>query len=165
MPTIKELQRFIGVKDDGDWGRVSKAALDAIINPEIRTVSASSFADPEDVRRFRQCKANGGTDQQCFKVGDNGVGFTGLICATDEACLCALPREDWMEKWGSPFAASGKSVVVTYKGRSVVGILGDTMPARANIKNGCGIDLNPGFAKALGVKPPFKLDGVTWKWA
>jgi hypothetical protein len=39
------------------------------------------------------------------------------------------------------------------------------MPHRAHITNGAGIDLNPGFAKAFGVKPPFMLHGVEWDWA
>jgi hypothetical protein len=38
------------------------------------------------------------------------------------------------------------------------------MPYRANIKNGAGIDLNPGFANAFGVTPPFMLHGVEWEW-
>jgi len=39
-----------------------------------------------------------------------------------------------------------------------------TRPHRANIKNGAGIDLNPGFAKAFGLTPPFKIAGVQWDW-
>jgi hypothetical protein len=39
------------------------------------------------------------------------------------------------------------------------------MPAKGKITNGAGIDLNPGFAKAFGVVPPFMLNGVKWEWA
>lgn len=39
------------------------------------------------------------------------------------------------------------------------------MPHKADIRNGAGIDLNPGFAKAFGVQAPFMLAGVTWDWA
>jgi hypothetical protein len=39
------------------------------------------------------------------------------------------------------------------------------MPKKQNIKNGAGIDLNPGFAKAFGVTPPFMLKNVQWDWA
>ena len=46
-------------------------------DPVIHRVHASSFADPADVRRFRACKAAGKSDQECFKVGDNGVGCWG----------------------------------------------------------------------------------------
>jgi hypothetical protein len=53
---------------------------------------------------------------------------------------------------------------VTYKGKTVVGELQDTMPAKAHITNGAGIDLNPGIAKDFGVKPPFMLRNVEWEW-
>jgi hypothetical protein len=45
----------------------------------------------------------------------------------------------------------GKKVAVTSKGKTVIGELRDTMPHRAKIKNGAGIDLNADFAKAFGV--------------
>ena len=51
-------------------------------------------------------------------------------------------------------------MAVTFLGRTVIGELRDTMPHKANIKNGAGIDLNPGFAKAFGVRPPFMLRGA-----
>jgi hypothetical protein len=38
------------------------------------------------------------------------------------------------------------------------------LPHRANIENGAGIDLNPGFAKAFGLHPPFLIPGVRWEW-
>jgi hypothetical protein len=60
--------------------------------------------------------------------------------------------------------ARGQKVSVTYKGQTVVGKLRDTMPHRANITNGAGIDLNPGFAKAFGVTAPFMLQEVEWNW-
>jgi len=128
-------------------------------------MKASSFADPKDVEAFKRCKATGKSDQECFKVGDNGIGYFGFTCSTDTRNYCALPREDWMNKWGSKSKASGQQVAVTYKGRTVTGRLGDTMPSKKDITNGAGIDLNPGFAKAFGVTPPFMLQGVTWAWA
>ncbi|AJZ60150.1 hypothetical protein OI25_2927 [Paraburkholderia fungorum] len=78
--------------------------------------------------------------------------------------MCALPRDDWVAKWGEGSAARGKSVVVTYRGVTIVGELRDTMPSEKNIKNGAGIDLNPGFAKAFGLAPPFMIHGVEWEW-
>ena len=128
-------------------------------------VIASSFADLADVEAFKKAKAKGLTDQEAFKVGDNGVGAWGDFTAQEDTPMCALPPEDWLEKWGSSASARGKKVLVTYKDKSVVGELGDTMPHKANIKNGAGIDLNPAFAKALGQKPPFMLQGVQWEWA
>jgi hypothetical protein len=67
-----------------------------------------------------------------------------------------------MAKWGAGNNARGKKVAVTFNGKTVIGELRDTMPNKANIKNGAGLDLNPGFAKAFGLTPPFLVSGVTW---
>jgi hypothetical protein len=130
-------------------------------------VLASSFADPDDVRVFKRCKALGHSDQFCFKTGDNGIGKWGANTAQEHTPMCALPRDVW-QRAGKK---GGAKVRVTYRGEmqnktpiSVEGILADTMPSTANIKNGCGIDLNPAFAKKLGLKPPFKVP-VEWEWA
>jgi len=121
---------------------------------------ASSFADPADIVAFKRCKALGHTDMFCFRVGDNGIGKWGHNTAQTTTPMCALPPDDW-----KPLGKKGGAkVAVTYKGKCVVGILGDTMPWKKNIKNGCIIDLNPAFAKQLGLKPPFKTK-VEWEWA
>lgn len=125
-----------------------------------KTVKASSFADPADVRAFAVCKAKGNSDLYCFAKGDNGIGKWGHLCAQEEEPMAALPREVWRLAGKT----GGAKLAVTYKGVRVEGILGDTMPSLSNIKNGCGIDLNPAFAKALGTKPPFMLKNVTWEW-
>jgi hypothetical protein len=127
-------------------------------------VKASSFADPGDVARFRRCKAGGGSDQECFKVGDNGVGCWGDDTSEGSGPSCALPPEDMAERWGSKAAARRKKVLVVANGRQVVCLLKDTMPHRANIKNGAGIDLNPDAVKALGLAPPIMVPAV-WSWA
>lgn len=121
---------------------------------------ASSFADPADVARFKACKARGNSDQTCFRVGDNGIGKWGHFTAQTHTPMAAVPRDVW-QKAGKK---GGAKLVVTYLGRSVEGILGDTMPASWNVTNGACIDLNPAFAKALGVKPPFMLKNVEWRW-
>ena len=126
-------------------------------------VNASSFADTADVAAYRRCKARGKSDQECFKVGDNGIGFTGMDCSREDKPMCALPVEVWAERWGKKINAAGRTVLVRYNGKVIAGVLGDTMPKLANIKNGCGIDLNPSFAKALGLRPPFKV-AVEWAW-
>jgi hypothetical protein len=125
----------------------------------IHRVKASSFADTIDVRAFRRCKAKGGTDQECFKVGDNGIGKWGDD-TTIEKPMCALPPDDW-QHLGK--AARGAKVKVTVKGKSVVCELRDTMPWKKNIKNGAGIDLNPAAVAALGMKPPIMVD-ATWEY-
>ena len=128
----------------------------------VHHVKASSFADPDDVAAFKKCKAQGKTDEQCFKVGDNGIGFAGDDC-TGPTPMCALPQEDWKERWGTKANARLKPVVVTANGKPVVCLLGATMPKRATTPNGAGIDLSPAAVKAIGKKPPLMID-ATWIW-
>jgi hypothetical protein len=128
-----------------------------------RKVKASSFADPKDIAGFRSCKAAGGSDQECFKKGDNGIGFCGADC-TGPTPMCALPPDDWMPKWGGKQAANLKPVNVTINGKTVKCLMGDTMPHRENITNGAGIDLSPAAVAAFGLKPPIMVD-AEWSWA
>ncbi|HPA20742.1 MAG TPA: hypothetical protein PLU30_23545 [Verrucomicrobiae bacterium] len=140
---------------------------------EPHPVWASSFADPKDVAAFRRCKAQRShrtkdgklvihTDDYCFGLGDNGVGCWGDD-TTGSDPMCALPPEDMTERWGSPKAARHRLVIVTANGRTVVCTLADRMPARRNIRNGCGIDLNPAACAALGLVPPIRVR-ATWRW-
>lgn len=131
---------------------------------EPHAVIASSFADLADVQAFQRCKLDGHSDAHCFRYGDNGVGCWGDFTATEKTAMCALPPEDWLERWGSKEAARGKRVLVIYQATAVIGELRDTMPHKRAITNGCGIDLNPGFAVRLGLTPPFKVP-VVWAWA
>lgn len=126
-------------------------------------VQASTFADLKDVAAFRACKAKGKSDEECFKVGDNGIGFTGLNVADENIPYVALPPDDWKPKWGSKAAAVGKPVNVTLGGKTFQCVLGDTMPWKKNIKNGCGIDLAPGAQKLFGIKPG--TYSASWEWA
>lgn len=127
-------------------------------------VTASSFADPADVARFRRCKAAGNSDKQCFKVGDNGIGYWGDDTTEGSGCACALPPEDIIERWGTMAAGRRQPVSVTANGSTIRCLLKDTMPHRANIKNGAGIDLNPDAVKALGFTPPIMIPAI-WSWA
>ena len=124
------------------------------------STKASSFADPEDVRRYRWRKSLGDSDSEAFKYGDNGIGCWGDD-TTEPRPMCALPPEDW-KAFGRE--ARGKRVLVKVNGRAVVCELRDTMPARRFIKNGCGIDLNPEACFSLGLKPPVRVD-ASWSWA
>jgi hypothetical protein len=164
---------FYQAKADNNWGPKSEAAHaafklaisqgDAEESSGDHDVKASSFADDGDVRAFRQCKANGGSDQHCFSKGDNGIGFTGLDCANDEIPYVALPPEDWQPKYQTARNATGKPVSVTIGGKTVECRIGDTMPHKANITNGAGIDLAPGAQKAFGLKAPFMVS-ASWRW-
>lgn len=168
---IKAIQELAGTTVDGIWGPKSQAALQALVSlakegaPQqpadsaVHAVKASSFADPADVAAFKRCKAQGKSDQECFKVGDNGVGKWGDDTTADTP-MCALPPEDW-QQFGN--AARGKKVLVKCEGREVVCELRDTMPKKENIKNGASIDLNPAAWKALGHTPP-QMRAATWQW-
>lgn len=124
----------------------------------IYHVKASSFADLADLRAFKRCKAEGKTDLQCFAVGDNGIGCYGDLTAQEHTPMCALPPETMKLLWGSKAKARHQKVIVMHESDSITCIVADVMPSRWYIKNGCGIDLNPAAAKALGLRPPFKVD-------
>lgn len=127
-------------------------------------VIASSFADPADVASFNKAIAEGKTREEALMLGDDGIGCWGDNTTSADRPICALPPDDWKAKWGAGATARGKQVSVTYKGKTVVGELRDAMPSKADITNGAGIDLNPGYAKAFGVVPPFMLHDVKWEW-
>lgn len=171
--TRKEIQRLLHVAEDGAFGPRTKAAFDLLTVADgewpqaspsggVHHVKASSFADPADVRAFDRCKAQGNSDQFCFSKGDNAIGKWGDSTAQGSGPSVALPPEDWQQFGGT---ARRKKVLVTYKDKSVVAELKDTMPHKANITNGAGIDINPDASDALGLTPPFLVDGVTWQWA
>lgn len=124
---------------------------------------ASSFADPADIKAFRRCKARGKSDQECFKVGDNGIGCYGDDVTEGSGPSCALPPEDSEERWGSVAKARHKPVEVTIGDKTVTCILKDRMPHKAHIRNGAIIDLNPDAVRALGMEPPVMVT-ASWKW-
>ena len=128
------------------------------------TVTASSFADAADRSKYDACILSGKSPAQCRRVGDPGIGWLDNILYKDDMNVCALPPEIWISKWGTKKNAHGRPVMVRINGVVVAGRLGDTMPHLANIQNGAGIDLNPGFAKAFGLHPPFMVR-AEWAWA
>lgn len=159
---IKAIQTILEVEADGDWGKISQAALDKVTTKVLLNSTkglASSFADPADIKAFKLCKAKGGSDQACFKVGDNGIGKWGDD-TTANIPMCALPPEDWR-----PLGAKARGALVRVRvgTKDVVCQLRDTMPARKNVKNGAVIDLNPAAAEALGLRPPFMVQ-CSWAW-
>lgn len=129
----------------------------------IHSGKASSFADPADIKAFRRCKARGKSDQECFKVGDNGRGCYGDDTSEGSGPSCALPPEDSEERWGSVAKAKHKAVEVTIGAKTVTCILKDRMPRRKNIKNAAIIDLNPDAVRALGMEPPIMMR-CSWRW-
>lgn len=100
------------------------------------------------------------SDQEAFKYGDNGIGCWGDD-TTANVPMCALPPEDWKPLGAK---ARGARVAVSTQHATVICELRDTMPRKANIKNGRGIDLNPAACEALGLKIPVQAP-VIWSWA
>ena len=168
--TIKAIQQLIFPNNpeewDGIWGNRSQSALDAIIHPQTGGVHrglASSFADPADVRAFKRCKAQGKSDAECFRVGDNGIGCWGDDCSEGSGASCALPPDDMIQKFGSTAAAKHAKVKVTLNNRPMICILKDRMPWKKNITNKAIIDLNPDTVKSIGLQPPIMVP-ASWEW-
>jgi hypothetical protein len=139
------------------------AAHGARADEKVHVVKASSFADPADVVAFKKCRKSGKTEVQCFAVGDNGIGLWGDD-TTVASPICALPRDVWLAKWKKQSIARGRKIELSFNKKTVICELRDTLPLTAKIKNGAGIDLNPGAASALGLKPPFMQPNVGWSW-
>ena|SRR5438552_3286918 len=158
-PTLKKVQAVLGVDADGYWGPKSQAALNTELgNSTGFSATASSFADPADVVAFNKCKAQGKTDQQCFKVGDNGIGQFGKITAQDQIPMVAVHADDMIARWGSVIAAAHRPVTVTVNQTTIQATVEDRIGVKGRI------DLNPAASKRLGLTPPF-LVPCTWNWA
>lgn len=166
-PVLVKIQKLLGVDADGFWGPISQQALndnqDSGGGPGGGgggfTVTASSFADLADVRAFKRCKAQGKTDQQCFKVGDNGIGQFGKITAQEDTAMVAVHRDDMIARWGTVLAAAHRPVTVTIGGKTINATVEDRIGVKGRI------DLNPAAAKQLGLTPPFLVPGCVWNWA
>ena len=132
---------------------------------------ASSFADHQDNLVYQRAlitHLRGGASQELAeararKVGDPGVGWVDNDLHDGQPWI-ALPYEDWQTKWGTKRKAHRKPVLVMIKGKTVRCLLGDTMPHKANIRNGAVIDLAPGAQEAFGLTAPF-LVPCSWEWA
>lgn len=126
-------------------------------------VIASDFASLADLASFKRAKARGLSDKQAFAVGDNGIGCWGDNTAQEHTPMCALPPDDMIEQFGTVAKAKHARVMVKIGTKLVTCILADRMPWKKNIKNGCGIDLNPAALKTLGLKSPIKTS-ADWAW-
>jgi hypothetical protein len=147
------------------FSRAKAATHLAVINATSTQVHvlASNFADAADLRGYNAAIARGLSPVQAFKFGDNCVGFWGDKTSGGTP-MCALPPEDIAAKWGSEIAGKHKLVEVTIGTKTVRCVLADVMPHKRHIKNGCGIDLNPGAVAAFGLRTPLRTPAV-WDWA
>jgi hypothetical protein len=158
-PKLKKIQKLLGVGDDGFWGPVSQGALNQELGgSDGFTAIASSFADPADVVAFKKCKAQGKSDNECFKVGDNGIGQFGKITAQTQTAMVAIHASDMIARWGSVNASAHRLVTVTINGKTIQASVEDRLGVAGRI------DLNPAAAKQLGLTPPFLLKNCTWNW-
>lgn len=166
------LQKWAGVTQDSIYGAETARALVLKLGLDVEPTDghewhhglASSFADPADVRAFKKCKATGKSDQECFKVGDNGVGVWGQDTSEGSGPSCALPPDDMIAKWGTIERAKNKKVIVAANDREIEVVLKDRMPWKKNIKNDAIIDLNPDAVKSIGLAPPI-MTKAKWRWA
>lgn len=154
--TIEQIQTSLGVSADGNFGPRSKAALAQLMNAApwsewpaaqgIYQATASTFADPDDIRRFRACKATGKSDQACFAVGDNGIGKWGANTAQTDTPMCAIHAADATAVFGSLDLAKHQFLEISVEDKTVI----------AKIEDQCGvqgrIDCNPATYLALGMK-------------
>ncbi len=180
---IAAIQAVLGTTPDGIWGPKTQAALEAALGIEMQpepsafrhTVFASSFADPRDVEKFIECKKRGGTDEECFKVGDNAIGAGALgklSTAKGTGPCCALPPELIQAKWGSVSNGKGKRLKCIRDANGshfeTTLVLKDTMPHLHNLANRARIDINYDGWEALGATSQQILGGmmeeVTWWW-
>lgn len=184
-PAIVRIQsvlerRFPEVEADGVLGPLSFSAIAALdelgdhesMAQQLATlpapgddgwheVVASSFADTRDVQAFNSCKDKGGSDLQCFKVGDNGIGKWGANCASSVNPLVALPREVWR----AAGKKGGDIVLLRMEGvAQFAAQLGDTMPSLDNLTTAARLDTNPACGLRFRKAPPYMLKGVFWKW-
>jgi len=158
------IQGILKLPTTGIWDHTSQDALnDALTNHSLndqawQAVDASSFADPADVAAFQRCKLTGKSDLQCFAVGDNGIGQFGKVTAQDHTPMCAIHKTAMVARWGSVAAAAHRPVKVKIGDQVVIGTCEDRISAPGRI------DLNPSFAKAFGLTPPFVVP-ASWQWA
>jgi len=128
------------------------------------TGKASSFADLADVHAFRACKAQGKSDQECFKVGDNGAGCFGDDVTNEAIAYVAVRPDDMIAKWGTIGNAKHRRINLTIGNQTHVVVVGDRMPWAKNVTNGAVLDMAPGAQRAFGLKPPFMVS-CSWEWA
>lgn len=146
---------------DNWWGPRSEAAYQNFLkaHAEFAVGIASVFADLKDLREFARRKAEGMSDREAFKYGDNGVGASGRVTAQMVDPMVALHPIDIRSKWGEMSNSWGKKVVVQYGDKECTATLEDYMSSPK-----ADIDLNPAAVRALGI-PEGGMVRVGWRWA
>lgn len=133
---------------------------------------ASSYGDTQDMIAYQHALvvflragySQRDAEARARKVGDPGIGWCDNVLSDTSIPWVALPYEDWQAKFSTKSKAHRARVRVTIKGKTVVCLLGDTMPHKRSITNGAVIDLAPGAQAAFGLAAPF-LVPCCWEWA
>lgn len=115
----------------------------------MERITATSFADEEDLRRFNRARREGKTTSEALEVGDNGVGAWGHSTVRGTGPCCALAP---LTKGFRPL----RMVRVTFGDKHVDADVRDIAPQGV-------IDLNPDACEELGLKPPVRVM-VDWTW-
>lgn len=128
-------------------------------------VFASDFASLKDLAAYRAAKQRGLSNDEAFKLGDNGQGCWGDLTAQEHTPMCALPPETMVAWWGSKAGAKHQRVRVVSKatGLRCTCVVADIMPKIKDIKNGCRIDLNPAALIQLHLKSPIHQEVIITK--
>lgn len=156
------VQALLKVKPDSLWGPKSQEALHCLIevpsHDEWITCEASSFADPDDLAKFKACKLTGKSDIKCFAVGDNGIGQFGKVTAQDHTPMVAIHKTYMVQRWGSVLAAAHRGVMLIIEdGKPIECTCEDRISAPGRI------DCNPAVLRIAGQKAPMKAR-AKWRW-
>lgn len=178
MSAIVKIQEILGVKPDGVPGPKTDAAWEALKaayraslasgGTGRRAAQASSFADPADLEAFAKCKRDhgyrsngvwheGGSDNHCFEVGDNGIGAWGDATVEGSGPCVAITAKELIAKWGSTENGRHRIVRVFYKDKVA------EFPVKDLLGVSGRVDLNPDACEVLGLKIPVSAN-IEWEW-
>lgn len=124
------------------------------------SAKATSFATLKDLEAYIRCLLRGGSQDGCYRYGDNGRGSWGDLTAQLKTPMCAIPPAEMIRRWGTSKAARGKLVQVLLKnsGPSVICEVRDKGPDGV-------VDLNPAALLKLGLPSDTELDApAEWSW-
>lgn len=122
------------------------------------TAKFTSFATYKDLVGYINCLLAGGSENGCYKKGDNGTGASGKRTAQTSTPMCALPKKAIVDRWGSTRAGWGKNVECSFAGHKIVCEVADIAPAGV-------CDLNPASLIEAGLDDETELNVQgTWRW-
>lgn len=172
----KGIQAILEVTQDGILGPKSLAAYETLAkatqSPQGGATAQESgitgwgtiFASADDLEEYKKCKAEGMSDVEAFRYGDNCIGCWDDPTGPGTGASCALPPDDWHE-FGSAARKKPVKITVVETGKTVIAQLKDTLPPKAKITNGAVCDMNPDTCAALGLPSEGVKVKISWEWA